>query len=66
MQNQSQPKRAIRETEVRVKIGLSHTTIWRLVREDKFPKPFRIGKRAVAWNEADVDAWLNARQLRVA
>jgi len=27
----------------------------------QFPKPVRIGSRAVAWPEAEVEAWLNAR-----
>ena len=62
MQNQSKPKRAIRETEVRNKTGKSHTTIWRDVKEGRFPRPFKIGKRAVAGDEADVDNWIVQQQ----
>ena len=32
-----------------------------LMQNGQFPKPVRIGGRAVAWPEAEVEAWLNAR-----
>jgi prophage regulatory protein len=31
------------------------------VRRGKFPKPIKTGKRAVAWREVDLQAWLAAR-----
>lgn len=41
--------------------GLSTTTIYRLMGEGKFPRPVRIGGRAVAWKESDLLQWQAAR-----
>lgn len=35
--------------------------LYRMVNEGRFPKPVKIGKRAVRWRAADVDAWLAAQ-----
>lgn len=51
----------IRKPVVRARVGLSDVTIWRLVRDGKFPRPIRIGKRAIAWKSTDIEAWINAR-----
>jgi prophage regulatory protein len=29
----------------------------------KFPRPVRIGDRAVAWRASDLQAWLDSRQV---
>jgi prophage regulatory protein len=38
--------------------GLKKTTIYLLVKAGKFPKPFRIGKRAVGWKYSSIRDWL--------
>jgi len=38
--------RLIRKTEVLRRTGLSHFSIWRLERENRFPKRLRIGEVA--------------------
>lgn len=43
-------------------IGVSKTTIYQWVSEGKFPAPVRLGARSVGWRQADVDAWLEARE----
>ena len=53
--------RFIRRPAVENRTGLSRSTIYLLMQNGKFPKPVRIGGRAVAWPEAEVEAWLNAR-----
>ena len=53
--------RFIRRPAVEDQTGLSRSTIYLLMQNGQFPKPVRIGGRAVAWPEADVEAWLNAR-----
>ena len=53
--------RFIRRPAVENRTGLSRSTIYLLMQNGQFPKPVRIGGRAVAWPEADVEAWLNAR-----
>jgi predicted DNA-binding transcriptional regulator AlpA len=36
----------------------SRTTIWRNVRDGKFPQPIKIGD-STRWIESEVDAWLD-------
>ena len=52
----------IRFPEVQEKIGgLSRTTVWRLEQKGLFPKRRKLTSRAVAWDEAEIDAWVQAR-----
>lgn len=36
---------------------VSRATIWRWVREGKFPSPVRITKGCTRWKLSDVEAW---------
>ncbi|WP_374593023.1 helix-turn-helix transcriptional regulator [Sphingosinicella sp.] len=51
----------LRRTEVERVIGLSRSTIYKAMTENTFPKPIRIGKRAVGWRQADIMNWLETR-----
>ncbi|RYH06098.1 AlpA family transcriptional regulator [Tropicimonas sp. IMCC6043] len=48
--------------------GLSRSSIYAKMdprsphHDPDFPKPVRLGKRAVAWRESDILAWMNGRQ----
>jgi len=53
--------RFIRRRTVEDRTGLSRSTIYQMMKEGRFPKPVRIGGRAVAWPETEVDAWIDAR-----
>lgn len=57
-----QIKRTIRRPEVLQKTGLSNTTIHRLEHAGQFPKHFMLTPRCAVWDEAEVDAWLDARK----
>lgn len=54
-------KRLIRRKTVEDKTGLSRSGIYDLVKAGRFPQPVPIGAKAVAWIEAEVDAWINER-----
>ena len=41
--------------------GLGRSTIYRLIAENKFPGPVRVGDRAVAWRRTDLDRWSDGR-----
>ena len=43
--------------------GLSRSTLYRLIADEKFPRPVRLGPRAVAWRRADVEAWGETRPV---
>ena len=53
--------RLVRSEEVEKKTGLSRTTIWRLERDGGFPRRRRVGPRACAWIEEEVDQWILSR-----
>jgi prophage regulatory protein len=38
---------------------LSKSTIYKMVKDGKFPKPVQLSERATGWRVSDVDAWLN-------
>jgi prophage regulatory protein len=41
--------------------GLTRSTIYRLIADRKFPRPVRLGPRAVGWRRADLDQWSAAQ-----
>ena len=53
--------RYIRFKELRKLIPLGRTTIWRMMREGRFPQSRRIGRMATAWLESEVEDWIRER-----
>ncbi|MCC3244203.1 AlpA family transcriptional regulator [Methylocystis sp. WRRC1] len=49
--------RYLREPQVLARVPFSKPTLHRLVREKQFPRPVKIGPRAVAWLADEIDAW---------
>ena len=43
------------------KTGLSRTTLYREINANRFPKPKKIGPRAVGWPESVINIWLESR-----
>jgi prophage regulatory protein len=43
--------------------GLSRSTLYRLIADEAFPRPVRLGPRAVAWRRSDIEAWGEARSV---
>ena len=43
--------------------GLSRSTLYRLIADKRFPRPVRLGPRAVAWRHSDIDAWGRTRPV---
>lgn len=37
--------------------GVSRTTIYEWVKKGQFPKPVKIGARAIAWRVSDLEKW---------
>lgn len=53
--------RLIRLPEVRHRVGLGRSTIYRWVAEGRFPRPVQLGGYVVAWAEDDIEAWISTR-----
>ncbi|MDE2802026.1 MAG: AlpA family phage regulatory protein [Chloroflexota bacterium] len=47
----------MRVREVEKTLGISRSTIWRLVKAGTFPPPLRITSKAIAWRKSDIEAW---------
>lgn len=51
----------LRRRAVEATTGLSRSTIYDMMDRNEFPRPIRIGKRAVAWPESTIEEWLKSR-----
>lgn len=54
-------KKLIRRNEVERVTGLKRSSIYLKIKEGDFPKPIKLGMRAVAWLEADVMQWIESK-----
>ena len=43
------------------KLPVSPATVWRWVREGKFPKPFKLSECVTVWDLAQVEAFIASR-----
>ena len=50
-------KKMYRLPEVMDMTGLSRSSIYLRVSTDEFPKPVKIGRRAIGWPEESIVAW---------
>ncbi len=48
----------LRLPAVKARTGLSRSTIYLRISENRFPKPISLGDRAVGWIETEIDEWL--------
>ena len=51
----------IRLSEVLRRTGYSKAWIYRLLKENRFPRPVKIGSRPIAFVENEIDEWINQR-----
>ena len=51
----------LRLPQVKIKVGLSRSSIYSAVADKRFPKPVRLGARAVGWLESEIDEWVNTQ-----
>lgn len=57
------PERLLRLEQVLGLTGLSKATLYQMVAAGEFPRPVRIGRRAVAWRESAVQVWIFSRPI---
>ena len=58
-------ERILRRPEVEDQTGLSRSTIYTMMTAGEFPKPIRIGRRAVGWPEGWICDWVDARKAKI-
>lgn len=50
-----------RRPQVQVRTGLPKSSIYALMAKGTFPRPVKIGARAVGWLNSDIDAWIETQ-----
>ncbi len=53
----------LRLKDVVKRVRLGKTSIYKLVKENKFPKPLKLSDRAVGWSSEDIQRWINTRPV---
>ena len=48
----------IRLPEVRQRVGISKSQIYKLIAQDQFPKPVKVSHRISCWVVAEVEQWV--------
>lgn len=51
----------LRLPDVRARVGLSRSQIYKMIAKGTFPAPIALSERAVAWDEESIDAWMDSR-----
>lgn len=52
----------LRLPELIQRLGIARSTIYKLIQDGDFPKPVKITRRTSAWNEDEVQAYLNRQR----
>ena len=53
----------IRVREVQRRTSLSRALIYREMQAGMFPRPYKLGPRAVGWRVSEINEWLRTRPL---
>ncbi|WP_319480252.1 AlpA family transcriptional regulator [uncultured Draconibacterium sp.] len=54
-------EKILRLPELLAKTGLSRSTMYKMVKEQTFPKPVNLGLRCSGWLQSEVNDWLNQK-----
>jgi len=52
------PERLIKLDEVCRRVGLGKSMIYEMIREGRFPRPYKISPCASRWSELEIVAWI--------
>lgn len=51
----------LRLPDVKLRTGLSRSTIYNSIKSGNFPKHVSLGSRAIGWHSEDIDNWIATR-----
>jgi len=52
----------LRRRDIEKQFGISRAGIYAMMAEGRFPKPVKLGERAVGWREEDLQNWFDNMQ----
>lgn len=56
-----QAPQIVKRPEVEAATGLSRSSLYRLAAAGQFPRPIKLGSRAVGWRADEIAAWIEQR-----
>jgi prophage regulatory protein len=56
-----QTTRFIRMTELKEKVALSRSQIYKLIQQGEFPEPIKLGKKISVWTDHEVEEWMSSK-----
>lgn len=62
LHRQAFPNTLLRRPQVSERTGLPKSTLYMLMQQGQFPRPVKVGVRAVAWPSSLIDEWVTSRQ----
>jgi prophage regulatory protein len=51
--------RLLKLDEVKRRVGLEKSMIYKLIRDGKFPAPYKLARCASRWSEREIAAWID-------
>ena len=52
----------LRRKQLETHIGLSRSSIYKMMADGRFPRPIKLGRRSVGWRTAEIERWLDEMQ----
>ena len=53
------PERFLKLEEVKRRVGLGKSMIYRLIQEGRFPAPYKLSSFASRWSDQEIVAWID-------
>jgi prophage regulatory protein len=60
MKETNMQDRILRVPEVQSFTGVSRSALYSMLRRGEFPRPVKIGDRAIGWRQTDLEAWIES------
>jgi prophage regulatory protein len=55
------PDTILRLPQVKIRVGLSRSSIYSAIAEGRFPPSIRLGARSVGWLESEIQDWVRQK-----
>ena len=52
----------MRRQQLEERLGLTRSSIYKMMDDGEFPRPMKIGRRAVGWRADEIAQWLERQQ----
>ncbi|MDE2842365.1 MAG: AlpA family phage regulatory protein [Chloroflexota bacterium] len=53
----------LRIADVLEVVGVSRSTLYKMIADGRFPRPMRVGQRAARWRQSDIQRWMDSLLL---